>query len=222
MRKDLAKKRVFMIAGHAHSGKTTLSEGLLFKTKSVPQLGKIEEGNTLSDYSEDEISRGSSINNSFLSFNHKGNFIQFIDTPGYSDFIGEVISASFAADFAVIVIDASAGVEVGTEKAWDVIRRRGMPCLFIVNKLDKENTSYEKVIEEIKSSLTKKAVSLVCPLGRGSVFKETVNVLNKQKADSLSGEDKKKAADFYSTLIENIAESNDTLLEKYLESGDLE
>lgn len=222
MRKDLSKKRVFMISGHAHSGKTTLSESLLFKTKSIAKLGRIEEGSTLSDYSEDEISRRSSINNSFLSFNHKGNFIQFIDTPGYSDFIGELISASFAADFAVIVIDASAGVEVGTEKAWDIIRRRDMPCLFFVNKLDKENTSYEKAIEDIKSSLTKKAVSLVCPLGRGNEFKEAVSVLDKQKTDSLSGEDKDKAADFYSKLVENIAESDDALLEKYLESGSLE
>ena len=123
MRSDLAKKRVFLLCGHANSGKTTLAENILFKCGATTRLGKVEDGTTLSDYEEDEKNRKSSINLSVLHANHKGNFLQFIDTPGYLDFIGEVISASSACDFAIIVVDAVSGVGVGTEKAWEIIER---------------------------------------------------------------------------------------------------
>jgi len=222
MRDKLSNKRVFMICGHAQSGKTSLSEAILFKTKAATRLGKVDEGTALSDYSDDEIERKSSINASFFNINYKDNLIQLIDTPGYLDFIGEVISSSFGSDFAVIVVDATSGVEVGTEKVWEIARRRKLPCLFFITKLDKENTDYEAILKDIKGSLTKGASPLVYPLGKEAGFKDVVNILDKAKIDSLESQDKQKAQSLYSQTVESIAESNDALLEKYLNEGSLD
>lgn len=211
-----------MIAGHAQSGKTSLSEALLYKTKVTNRLGTIEEGTTLSDYSEDEIERKSSINASFFNTKYKDNFYQLIDTPGYLDFSGEIISASFAADFAIIVVDATSGVEIGTERAWEIIRKRNLPCCFFINKLDKENTNYENVLKDIRSALSKKASLVAYPLGKAANFKEAVDILDKAKLDSLEASDKGKAQNLYSQLLENVAESDDALLEKYLNEGNLD
>lgn len=201
------KKRIFLLCGHAQTGKTSLTEALLYKCGATTRLGKVEEGTTISDYEEDEKERKSSISLSVLNATYKDNFLQFIDTPGYLDFIGEVISATRAVDFAIIVVDSSSGVEVGTEKAWEVIRKENLPCLFFINKLDKENTDYNKTVEEIKNNLTKKAVSFCVVEG-----KDVTNILkNKDKDTSL-----------YNQVVETVAESEDELLEKYLEKGSLD
>jgi elongation factor G len=205
MREDLSKKRVFLLCGHAQSGKTSLSEALLFKCGASSRLGRVDEGTTVSDYEEDEKERKSSINMSVLYSEYKGNFLQFIDVPGYLDFIGELISASRAVDFAVIVVDATAGVEVGTEKAWDIIKKENLPCLFVINKLDKENTNFAKTLEDIRNSLSKKATPFY--------------FLESGKAVSIL---KNKSNPYYGQIIETVAESDDTLLEKYLEKGSLD
>ncbi|MDD5585046.1 MAG: GTP-binding protein, partial [Candidatus Omnitrophica bacterium] len=158
MRGDLTRKRIFLLCGHAQSGKTSITEALLFKCGATNRLGTVDEGTTISDYEEDERTRKSSVNLSAVYAEHKGNFLQFIDVPGYSDFIGELCACSRAVDFAVVVVDGACGVEVGTEKAWDILRKENLPCLFIVNKLDKENTDFEKTVEDIRNSLSKKAI----------------------------------------------------------------
>ncbi|OQX81658.1 MAG: hypothetical protein B6D56_01665 [Candidatus Omnitrophica bacterium 4484_70.1] len=201
---DLAYKRVFCLCGHAQSGKTSLCETILYHCGVTTRLGKVEEGTTISDYEEDEKERRSSINLSILGAKYKNYLLQFIDTPGYLDFIGEVISSIKVVDFAVIVVDASGGVEVGTEKAWEFVRKENIPCLFFVNKLDKENTSYEKVAEQIRSLLSKKAVSF-CSDDFG------VNVLK----------DRRKNEALYNQIVEIVAESDDLLLEKYLNGENL-
>ncbi|MCF7874142.1 MAG: elongation factor G [Candidatus Omnitrophica bacterium] len=207
MATDISKKRTFLIVGHAQSGKTSLSEAILHKSGTINELGKVDQGNTVSDYQEDEKKRKSSINLSVLSANLGDKEFEFIDTPGYTDFIGEVVGAARAADFAVIVVDAQEGVGIGTEKAWQIIERENIPCLFFINKLDKENTDYNKVLEDIKNSLTKKIVSLGAPEG-----KNIESVLdNKDKYGSL-----------YSGVLDSVAETDDALLEKYLEKGALE
>lgn len=202
MREDLTKKRIFLLCGHAQSGKTSLSEAILFKCGAVTRLGKIEEETTISDYEDDEKERKSSINLSVLNAEYNNFFLQFIDVPGYLDFIGELIAAGKAVDFAVIVIDAVRGVEVGTEKAWDILRRDNIPCLFFINKLDKENTNFQKVLEDIRESLTKKAIPFTV-FEQGGV------------ADVLKNKDNS----YYGEIEETVAESDDALLEKYLESG---
>jgi len=207
MRDKTDLKRTFLLCGHAQSGKTTLSEAILFKSGATKRLGKVEDGTTLSDYEEDEKERASSINLSVLKANYKGNFLQFIDTPGYLDFIGEPISAARASDFAVLVVDATGSVEVGTEKAWEILRKENIPCIFFVNKLDKENTDFKKIVDDIRSALTKKAVVF------SSIDKNTsLNVLKNKDSNS----------SLYNSIVETVAESDDALLEKYLESGTLD
>lgn len=181
---DVQKKRNFIFLGHAQSGKTTLSESLLYFCKATTRKGTVAEGNTVSDYSFDEIERKNSINASLLYCDYKDTRIQIIDTPGYADFFGEVISGIRAVDSAVIVVDATAGVEVGTERAWQLLEEAGLPSIIFINKLDKEGVDVHKVLVDIKERLSKKAITIT----------------------SLDAAD----------LMDIIAESDDTLLEKYL------
>jgi len=204
MQSDLMKKRTFLICGHAQSGKTSLAETILFKSGGTSRLGKVDNETSISDYEDDEKRRKSSINLSVLGSNYKGNSLQFIDTPGYLDFIGELITSSQAVDFAVIVVDAVEGVGVGTEKAWNILKEKNVPCLFFINKLDKDNTDYKKTLDDIKKNLTKNAVSMV--------------IIDRDKVTNVL---KDKNASGYSKIVEMAAESNDKLVEKYLETGEL-
>ena len=178
-------KRNFILLGHAQSGKTTLAESILYFCKATTRKGRIEDGTTVSDYSADEIERKSSINLSLLFCEYKGTRIQILDTPGYADFFGEVISGVRAVDGAVIVVDASSGVEVGTERSWQVAEDAGLPCVIFLNKTDKEGVDLDNVLLELKTSLSKNCVMI----------------------NSLEDPD----------LMEAVAESSDSLLEKYLE-----
>jgi len=186
---DAKDKRNFVLLGHAQAGKTLLAESLLYACRATTRKGKIEDGSTVSDYSFDEIERKNSINLSLLFCDYKGKRIQIVDTPGYADFFGEVISGVRAADSAVIVVDASAGVEVGTERAWQIVEEAGLPCIIFVNKMDKEGADLNQALSEIKNALSKR-ITLI---------------------DSLQDPD----------LVEAIAESDDKLLEKYLEGDKL-
>ena len=178
-------KRNFILLGHAQSGKTTLAESILYFCKAITRKGRIEDGTTSSDYSGDEIERKSSINLSLLFCEYKGTRIQIIDTPGYADFFGEVIAGVRAVDAAVIVVDASSGVEVGTERAWQIAEESELPCIIFLNKIDREGVSGDKALLELKARLSKNCVMI----------------------KSLDDPD----------LMEAVAESNDSLLEKYLE-----
>ena len=206
MGSDLMKKKTFLLCGHAQSGKTSLVESILFKCGATTRLGKVNDKTSTSDYEDDEKERKSSINLAVLSADYKGNSLQFIDTPGYLDFIGEVITSIRAIDFAIIVVDAVEGVGVGTEKVWDILRQENVPCLFFINKLDKENTNYDRTRDDIRQILSKKAVSLV--VAEGS------NIINILK-------NKDKNPKRYKKIVEIAAESDDALVEKYLETGEL-
>ncbi len=186
---DLQNKRNFILLGHAQSGKTTLSESLLYFCKATTRKGAIADGTTVSDYSFDEIERKNSINSSLLYCDYKGTRIQIIDTPGYADFFGEVISGIRGVDASVIVVDAISGVEVGTERAWQILEESNLPCIIFINKLDKEGVDINKVIADIKDRFSRKAMAIISP----------------------------DAPD----LVETIAESDDKLLEKYLEGTKL-
>lgn len=207
MTTDLSKKKTFLIAGHAQSGKTSLSEAILHKLGAINELGKVDQSTTVSDHQEDEKLRKSSIDLSVLSAGSDAAKLQFIDVPGYTDFIGEVVSAARAVDFAIIVVDAQEGVGIGTEKAWDIVKRENLPCLFFINRLDKEDTDYNKVLEELRKVFTKKAISL--------------GVFEANQSESIL-ENKEKYGSLYSEIVDAVAETDDALLEKYLEKGSLE
>ncbi|MBU1871892.1 MAG: elongation factor G [Candidatus Omnitrophica bacterium] len=156
----IENKRNIAFLGHTQSGKTSLSESLLFSCGTSSRKGSVMEGNTLSDYSWDEIERKSSINSSLLHCNYEDISIQIIDTPGYIDFFGEVISSVRAVDNAVLIIDASSGVEVGTEKSWALLEELKLPRIIFVNKIDKEGLNKEAIISDIKSSLSSRIITL--------------------------------------------------------------
>jgi len=157
---ETKNKRSVVLLGHAQSGKTSLAESMLYKCKAITRKGTVAEGNTVSDYSWDEIERKSSINASFLFCDYQGARIQIVDTPGYIDFFGEVISASIAVDNAVIVVDATSGVEGGTEKTWNFAEEANLPRIIFVTKSDAEGIERNKIINDIKSYLSPKAVTL--------------------------------------------------------------
>jgi len=183
------KKRNFILLGHAQSGKTTLAEAILFFCKATSRKGSVSDGTTTSDYSPDEIERKSSINSGFLFCDYKDIRIQMVDTPGYADFFAEVLCGIRSVDAAVLVVDASSGVEVGTERAWQLLEENNLPCLIFINKLDREGAEEAKVLADIKDQLSKKAAPI----------------------KSLDDPE----------LVEIIAESDDKLLEKYLEGKKL-
>ncbi len=158
---DINLKRNIILVGHAHSGKTSLSECMLFKAGAISRKGTVPEGNTVSDYSEDEIERKISISSSFLNFKIKEYAIQVIDTPGYADFEGEVISSCAGVDSAIVVIDAVTGVEVGTERDWELLNKNNLARIFFINKLDKENTNADKTLEELRECFGKNIFHLV-------------------------------------------------------------
>ena len=184
---DVNNKRSVVLVGHAQSGKTSLAESILYHCKATSRKGGVAEGNTVSDYSWDEIERKVSINASFLFCDYQDTRIQIVDTPGYIDFYGEVIAGMRAVDNAVVVIDAAEGVQVGTEKAWGLAEESGLPRIIFVNKSDTEGIDRNKIIGDIKASLSKKAIAL----------------------------------DDGVELTELVAESDDSLLEKYLAAGSL-
>jgi elongation factor G len=186
---EVKDKRSVILLGHAQSGKTSLCEAMLFKCGQTGRKGTTAEGSTVSDYNWDEIERKSSINASLLYCDYDHTRIQIIDTPGFADFYGEVLSSIRAVDNAIVVIDGSQGVEIGTEKIWELLEEAKMPRVIFVNKTDKDDFDREKVIGDIKSSLSKNAV-----------------VLNSDSLDELA---------------EAVAESDDTLTEKYLTEGTL-
>lgn len=148
------------LVGHGGCGKTTLLEAALLATGVINRLGKVEDGNTTSDYDKMEIEKGYSIGTSIVPIEYNKVKINFIDTPGYFDFIGEVNSAMRATEAAVILVDASAGIQVGTEKAWNSCKEYNMPTFFLINKIDKENVDVDQVIAELKDKFGSSVVQL--------------------------------------------------------------
>jgi len=217
------------VVGHGASGKTSLTDVLAFVAGSSSRHGSVDAGNALTDYTPDEIERKYSINLAVAHAEWNGVKINLIDTPGYLDFIGDALAGIYAADAALVVVSATSGVEVGTEKVWEYASARGMPRLFFLSLLDKENANFEKVYADIKEHLTSKVVPIEIPVGEGPEFHGIINLFSKKchlyKKGTKSGEyDEVDVPDEYQDrlerysqdLIETIATTNDQLLERYL------
>ena len=177
------------LLGHGGCGKTTFLESALYETGVIKKLGKVEDGNTVSDYDKMEVEKGYSINTSVVPIEWKGSKINFIDTPGYFDFIGEVNAALRAAEAAVIMVDAGSGIQVGTEAAWNACERYSMPRFISITKRDKDEFDFYKTFDELKAKFGNKLVPLSWPL----------------------------SADIDDELKEAIAESDEELMEKYFD-----
>ncbi len=223
------KIRNIAVVGHGGCGKTTLVEGLLFASGQITRFGKVEDGTTISDYDPEEIKRKISINTALAFFFYKDFKINLIDTPGYADFIGEVVSALSATDSLLFVIDAASGVQVQTEKIWHMAQEE-LPRAFFINRLDKEGSDFSSAVESIKSSFQKVVVPLQIPVGKEANLKGIIDLLEmkaiiyenqKPKEADIPQELKGEAESSREKLIEAAAESSDELLEKYLEGGGL-
>jgi len=213
--------RNIALISHAGSGKTTLAEAILHNAGVTGRFGKVEDGTTVSDYSDDEKERKVSINSSVLSFDYNGKHINIIDTPGYADFMGEVITCLTAVDSAVLLVDAVEGVEVGTEKVWGMASEHNLSRFIFINKMNKENIDFDKTLQDIKERLGKGCVLVTMPIGSGANFKGVANLMDKAGIDGLSGSEKEEAVKLREALVEVIAENNDELLEKYLGGTEL-
>jgi len=226
--KDYKVDRIRNVAllGHGGSGKTTLTESILFNLEQVTRMGKVTEGNTVSDFDKEEIARGFSIGSSVIPVEWNDSKYNILDTPGYFDFVGEVFGSLRVAGGAVIMVDATSGIEVGTEKAWKFTEKREMPKIIFVNKMDKENVNYVKIIKELKDTFGKKIAPFAIPIGDADNFKGFVNVVDligreyngKECVDVDVPEDlKPRINPVRDMLIESVAESDEALMEKYFE-----
>jgi elongation factor G len=211
-----------ILLGHSHSGKTQLSEALLFAGGAIPKPGNVDEGTTVSDYNEDEKERKISINASILHFTKDNINVNLIDAPGYGDFIGEALGGIRAADSAVIVMNAVSGIEIGTDKAFKLIEENMLPAMIFINRIDKENADFTKCLDALGKRLGKKCVAFSYPAGEGASFKGVADLITKEKLESVPGEAKAKAEKLAESFVESVAETDDALLEKYLDKGKLE
>ena len=219
--------------GHVGSGKTSLAEAMLFNSKAINRLGKVEEGSTVTDYDPDEIKRTMSIVVGLAPVEWEGSKINVIDAPGYPDFVGETKAAMRVADAALIVLDASGGVEVGSESAWSYAEECNISRAIFVNKMERENANFAESIRQAQEKFGSSVVALTIPIGSESTFKGIIDLLQ-LKAFVFSGkkdgsfEEQDVPADqsadvtlYREQLIEKIAESDDELLMKYLDGEEL-
>src|SRR6188768_2553116 len=165
------------LLGHAGSGKTTLAEALIFEAGLIDRMGKVEDGNTTSDYHELERERGNSIFSSLLHTQWEGYKINIIDTPGYDDFVGEVISALRVADTGVLLLNAAMGVEVSTDIIWEYTEQFKTPMIFAVNKLDDDRADFDRTVAEAKNHFGNKVLVVQYPRQQGAGFHEIIDVL---------------------------------------------
>lgn len=225
-----ANIRNLALVGHGGSGKTTLAEAMLFNTGAITRFGKVEEGNTTTDYDPEEIRRQFSINASLAPCEFNNHKINVIDTPGYADFIGEVYGALRAADIAGIVVDAVSGLEVQTERVWGIADEYDLAKLVIVNRMDKENANFDETLRVLQEVYTDKVTPIQLPIGAEAGFKGVVDVIkqrayvtsgSKTATEDIPGDMADAATSAREALIERVAESDDALMEKYLEEGEL-
>ncbi len=223
------------LAGHAGCGKTTLAEGIAFAAGVTNRRGTILEGSTLSDYHPDEISRKHSINTSLLAFTYQNTKLNLLDTPGYADFTGEVRAALHVADTALILLNAPAGVEIGTDQIWDYSTFDQNSVIFIVNKLDAPGAKFDELVEELKSHFGHEAAIVQFPYNAGAGFNKIIDVMKMKmlafKTDGsgayteedIPSDVSDKADQLHKELVEIVAESDDNLMEEFFSNdGKLE
>ncbi|HXL35746.1 MAG TPA: elongation factor G [Ktedonobacteraceae bacterium] len=219
------------LISHVGSGKTSLIDAALYDSGAVTRQGKVDEGSSIGDHDPDELKRGMTLHAKVLPVEWKNTKINFIDTPGYADFVGEVKAALRVADAALVVVTAEKGVEVGTELTWKYADERNLPRMVLINKLDRENTSYDQALESLRKQFGLKVVPLQLPIGEQSGFKGVIDLVS-QKAYTFEGGNKvqevaipaelqDRISSYREQLIESAVESDDDIMEKFLEGEEL-
>ena len=224
------KIRNVALLGHGGCGKTTLVEAMAYTTGVISRMGKVEEGNTISDYDKEESKRRFSISTSVVPIIWEDTKINFLDTPGYFDFVGEVEEALHAADAAVIVVSAKAGVEVGTIKAWELCEKFKLPRMFFVTDMDDDNASFREVVEKLEELYGKRIAPFHLPIRENEKFVGYVNVA-KQKGRRFTNNSEYVECDvpdysqeylkrYRESLLEAVAETSEELMDKYFSGED--
>ncbi|MCW8817409.1 MAG: elongation factor G [Ignavibacteriaceae bacterium] len=225
--------RNIALVGHGGSGKTTLSEVLLYTAKETNRIGKIEEGNTVSDYTPNEIDKQISISSSLMNLEWNNTKINIIDTPGFSDFIGDVQSALKVSDTAVMVIKSAEGIEVGTDAAKSIIDEYKLPSSVVINKVDSEHSTFFETYDNIKERIHPGATIITFPVSEGINFTGVVDIITMKSYTygevgsrsiaeaEIPGDLKEQAENLRTQLIEKVAEHSEDLMNKYFEEGSL-
>jgi len=224
-----AQLRNVAVVGHGSSGKTSLVEALLFNSGELSRMGRVEDGTTVSDWDAEEQRRGISINLSVVPVVFKDIKLNLLDTPGYLDFMGEVISALAVCEAGLVLVDSVSGVEVGTELAWDRLDTAGKPRLVFVNKMDRENANYSRVLADLSETFSDSIiVPFQLPIGSAESFAGVVNLVDMKAYMGREGERAEIPAEMREAvnearqvLVDTAAETDDELIMKYLEGEEL-
>jgi elongation factor G len=220
--------RNLVLLGHGGSGKTSLAEAMLFSTGAVNRLGRVDDGTSVADWDDEERRRGMSINASLIPCEWQGNKLNVVDTPGYMDFVGEVISGARVADAAVVVLDSVGGVEVGTEQVWHYADEQKLPRLAFVNKMERENVDYDGVLAQIAAKFDVVSIPFHLPIGSQADFRGVVDLLldkaylgEKATEGPIPDDMVDAVEEARMNLIEAAAEGEDALMEKYFDEETL-
>ena len=230
---DTSDIRNVAVIGHGHCGKTSLTSAMLFTAGATDRLLRVDEGNSITDFDEEEAARKMSITSALAAMAWQKSKINLIDTPGYNLFLNDTKSAMLAADAALVLLDGVAGVEVSTEKVWDFAEEMKLPCAFVVNKLDRERASFERVVKQVQERFGRSAVMVQMPVGEEKNFNGVVDLIRMRAFSYKPGGDGKgnpgaieagmeaAAKQAHEELVELIAEGNDELLEEFFATGTL-
>jgi elongation factor G len=227
---DLEHLRSIVLAGHAGAGKTTLAEQLLFRTGAISRLGRVDDGTASLDYEPEEQKRRASLTLAVASFEHEATRVTLIDTPGYADFTAEVVEGFAAADAALFVMDASAGVESGLEFAVAMGRNTGRAACFFINKSDRENADPTAALDALRTTFGNKVAPLQLAIGKAETFSGYVDLVhrkawkwegNQEVEIPIPAELAGEVATRRDQLLEAAAEADDEVLTKYLEGEEV-
>jgi elongation factor G len=220
--------RNVVLVGHGSVGKTMFAEAALYESGGITRLGSIQDQNTVSDYDEDEHKRKFSLNLSIIPVEWEGRKINLIDTPGYADFISEVICGAQAADMALLVVDAVSGPEVGTDRTWNITEKLGLPRMIVVNRMDRENANFDSVLAQLQARWGHRVMPLQLPIGSHESFKGIVDLLHmkayigeKAEETEVPADLAEQAATLRAQLIEGIVETDEELMAKYFADEEL-
>ena len=224
------KIRNVAIVGHGGAGTTSLTEALLYRSGSISRMCKVEDGQTTTDFEPEEIKRGVSVSATLAPGEWRDVKINFIDTPGFADFVAEVKGAFRAVDSVLIVVSATSGVQIGTEQCWKLAEEAGLPRLIFVNKMDRENADYDNILNNLRAKIGKEVLPLELPLGKEENFCGVIDVFNMKAyrgngngADEIEVPDDMKAwvEDAHSKMVEAAVEADDAVMERYLNGEDI-
>jgi elongation factor G len=230
--KDYQSKEIrnIVIIGHQGSGKTTLTESMLYVAKNISKKGEVDKKNTVSDFLPEEQQRLSSLSTSIIPVEYNGYKLNFLDTPGNDEFVGELNQALSVVKGAVILVDATSGVQVGTERVWKEVRKKKIPTVIFINKMDKENVNFDNVLKDIEDKLGKEAVPFAIPIGKEDKFEGYVDVVDLKgyvfdasgrKEVEVYADNKARAEELNTEILEAVASTSEELLELYFSGEEI-